>query len=117
MAKTASDKRYNELFAKKITYLRNKFNLTRSQFAALMGVVPGSCDLWERGQVVPSTVAMYKLFKYPQFRVYLEWFFDDTPITELDNFQCIVSARSQEPNEDTNDIQGQNSSMKPRRAH
>ena len=37
MAKTASDKRYNELFAKKITYLRNKFNLTRSQFAALMG--------------------------------------------------------------------------------
>ncbi len=100
MAKTASDKRYNELFAKKITYLRNKFNLTRSQFAALMGVVPGSCDLWERGQVVPSTVAMYKLFKYPQFRVYLEWFFDDTPITELDNFQFIVSARPQEPSED-----------------
>ena len=62
--------------------------------------------------MVPSTVAMYKLFKYPQFRVYLEWFFDDTPITELDNFQCIVSARSQEPNEDTSDIQGQNSSMK-----
>lgn len=39
----------------------------------------------------------HKLFKYPQFRVYLEWFFDDDPI---DNFQCIISSQSQEPGED-----------------
>ncbi|WP_019002771.1 helix-turn-helix transcriptional regulator [Succinimonas amylolytica] len=68
---------HSELFARKLIFLRTQAHLDGAEIARLLGVTRATYATWENAQRVPSLMHIYKLFKYPQFRGYLESFFDE----------------------------------------
>ena len=83
---TARKKRVEQLayitlvMAQKLKYMRESAHLNQAEFASLLDVCPSTVGCWEHGEKAPNLLSLYILFKNPQFRGYLTWFFDDREI-------------------------------------